>query len=504
MLETIDTEILTENGFKLFKDIRPDEKICVYDKDKNVYKFEVPKKWYSYYVKNEDVYHIYSNETDQIISKNHRCLVDRNGKLEFIFTENLNNEEYFPIPKSFIFNGDVLDVLKALPDESVDMCITSPPYYGLRDYGTAKWVGGDPNCDHIDKIPSTTWKSNKEKQKEMSIKLFGGQYKHICKKCGAIRIDKQIGLEETPEEYVEKLVEVFREVRRVLKEDGTLWLNIGDSYAGSNMTGRNDIDRKVQYAKGYLDATLNKRKTKLSPKNLFGIPWRVAFALQEDGWILRQDIIWHKPNPMPESVKDRCTKAHEYIFLFSKNKKYYFDYKSIREKASSVHKGDTVGGKKYKDIHKRTGYYSGGYRNKRSVWTITTKPFKEAHFATFPPKLVETCILAGCPESGVVLDPFFGAGTTGVVAIQQNKNYIGIELNEKYCEMANKRINDKMQLVKAKVEKIKYSGLIFYPITSTGVFVARRNDKVFIIGNSKFPKSLNIGKKVDLIQGTLF
>lgn len=307
-----------------------------------------------------------------------------------------------------ILHGDALTILKTLPDESVNCCVTSPPYYGLRDYG----------------------------------------------------VDGQIGLEKTPEEYVAKMVEVFREVRRVLRRDGTLWLNLGDSYgAASNRNGIGSADPKwggentKRIAKhGKIDI-----QTGLKPKNLIGIPWRVAFALQSDGWYLRQDIIWHKPNPMPESLTDRCTKAHEYVFLLAKSAKYYFDGEAIKEPTTTnddlVRDRDTT---KLNNVPGRTrmaGLQTNNYnlRNKRSVWTVTTKPFKEAHFATFPPDLIIPCVLAGCPEGGTVLDPFFGAGTTGLVASRLNRNYIGIELNEQYCKMAERRIEGDAPLLNVGV-----------------------------------------------------
>jgi len=264
-----------------------------------------------------------------------------------------------------ILQGNCLDKLKDLPEQSINTCITSPPYFGLRNY----------------------------------------------------QEEEQLGMENTPEEFVENLVGVFREVKRVLKDDGTVWLNLGDSY--------------------------------LPNKQLGGMPWQVAFALQTDGWILRQDIIWHKPNPMPESVQDRCTKAHEYIFLLSKNPKYYFDNEAIKEDSSESSKSrlnqdiknqtgsDRVPGKKNGNM-KAVG---GLKRNKRSVWTVTTKPFKGAHFATFPYDLIEPCVLAGCPEGGTVLDPFGGAGTTALVANNHNRNAILIELNKDYIDLATERLN---------------------------------------------------------------
>ena len=293
--------------------------------------------------------------------------------------------------------GDSLEELQELPDRSVQTCVTSPPYWGLRDYG----------------------------------------------------MEEQFGLEETPEEYVEQLVEVFREVRRVLRDDGTLWLNLGDSYAGCGRGG----DPKHSKGDNSADATMESYKG-LPAKNLIGIPWRVAFAFQADGWFLRQDIIWHKPNPMPESVRDRCTKAHEYIFLLSKKPRYYFDNDAIRERTGNeasieeyknadgrrhLHEYDLQRGmQQYNLNHKPLTHPLG--RNKRSVWTVPTKPYKGAHFATFPPDLITPCVLAGAPKGGVVLDPFMGSGTTGAVALTHGRDFIGIELNPDYIELAEKRI----------------------------------------------------------------
>jgi len=303
-----------------------------------------------------------------------------------------------------ILNGDCRDVLKTLPDQSVHTCVTSPPYFGLRDYGHAG----------------------------------------------------QMGLEPTPDEFVSELVNVFREVRRVLRDDGTLWLNLGDSYAGSGK-GRNgdgspnfDSQSKQATSIGTIIGNLIKSKTPdCKPKDLIGIPWRVAFALQADGWFLRQDIIWHKPNPMPESVTDRCTKSHEYIFLLSKSPKYYFDHEAIKEPvaASSIIRltqpniSAQVGSNRvpFKTNGTMKAVGNTEMRNKRSVWTVTTKPFKGAHFATFPPDLIEPCVLAGCPVDGVVLDPFGGAGTTGLVAKRNNRNAILIELNSEYVEIIKNR-----------------------------------------------------------------
>jgi len=297
-----------------------------------------------------------------------------------------------------ILCGDALEILYEMPDRSAHCCVTSPPYWGLRDYG----------------------------------------------------VEGQLGLEKTPEEYVERLVEIFREVRRVLRDDGTLWLNLGDSYASNGIRNNGN--------EGYNDGRENRTKrlggspvVGLKSKDLVGIPWRVAFALQADGWWLRSDIIWAKPNPMPESVRDRPTKSHEYIFLVAKSKRYYYNQDAIREsavmRAGENRKGSLGRGpiseptKKVAGFnHSGPGFISAGYRNKRDVWTVTTKPYKEAHFATFPPGLICPCILAGCPSDGIVLDPFFGAGTTGIVAKQEGRHYIGIELNLEYVKMAKARI----------------------------------------------------------------
>lgn len=341
-----------------------------------------------------------------------------------------------------IIQGNSLDVLRSMPDGVIDCCVTSPPYWGLRDYG------------HSD----------------------------------------QLGLEPTPELYVQHITEIFNEIKRVLKPAGTLWLNLGDSYNGSGGAGGD-------YSKGGLKEGQPKYKGRnvktYKPKDLIGIPWMVAFALRSTGWYLRSDIIWHKPNPMPESVTDRPTKSHEYIFLLSKSQKYYYDYEAILQPVadSTIGRGPVdFGGKKgreYKPVKGDPNYRNGSeqwgrtydyskgkkksfknleydgqqpnsfhlnglngngdefypVRNKRSVWTVTTKPYKEAHFATYPQELIVDCIKAGCPEGGIVLDPFMGAGTTAVVARKLNRNYVGIELNPKYIEIANKRLEKELGLL---------------------------------------------------------
>ena len=342
-----------------------------------------------------------------------------------------------------ILHGSCLDRLKDVEDQSINTCITSPPYWGLRDYGTGEWIGGDPNCPHMrtTKISKDTSTGHKAMFEQGNV-VGDAIYKNECPKCGAIRQDNQLGLEETPEEFVENLVEVFREVKRVLRDDGTVWLNLGDSYCGTGHKG-NYTDPKHKEGRNGQKIALNNKIEGLKSKDLVGIPWRVAFALQADGWYLRQDIIWHKPNPMPESVRDRCTKAHEYIFLLSKSPKYYFDNEAIKEDAkfpdgpNSPHKIKAVENVYSANLQK---IGANPKRNKRSVWTVTTKPFKGAHFATFPMDLIEPCVLAGCPEGGTVLDPFGGSGTTAQVANGHNRDAILIELNEEYIEIAKERI----------------------------------------------------------------
>lgn len=302
--------------------------------------------------------------------------------------------------------GDCRQIMRQWAQDGViaQTCVTSPPYFGLRDYGA----------------------------------------------------DGQIGLEPTPQEYVDALVDVFRAVRDVLAEDGTLWLNLGDSYASfrdgkaipdSTRNGNEGTAVGKGLAKNRMASTF--ANTPIKHKDLIGIPWRVAFALQADGWYLRQDIIWHKPNPMPESVRDRCTKAHEYIFLLSKSQRYYFDNEAIKEPAKSKSEGIRFGGSKYGDnddpkYATKSGNVSKEYEkaNRRSVWSVPTRPFRGAHFATFPPELIEPCILAGSRIDDVVLDPFMGSGTTAQVALRQNRAYLGCELNRQYQELQTERITN--------------------------------------------------------------
>jgi len=355
-----------------------------------------------------------------------------------------------------ILEGNCLDTLKQLPDECVNTCITSPPYWGLRDYGTATWIGGDPNCNHMrdSKVnPNGNTDTGHKAMFDQENAVGDAIYKSECPKCGAKRKDQQLGLEDTPDQFVKNLVNVFREVRRVLKDDGTVWLNLGDSYhrSGSDQPTQKGILNTSGINKKYgWDHKHKNKLINLKPKDLVGIPWKVAFALQADGWYLRQDIIWHKPNPMPESVKDRCTKSHEYIFLLSKNAHYYFDQEAIKEgtttKDSTIRNRDET---KLNNTPGRTrmeGLKTNEYetKNKRSVWTVTTKPYSEAHFATYPHDLIIPCIKAGCPENGTVLDPFGGSGTTAQVAAQLNRNAILCELNPEYIKIANQRLLDSL------------------------------------------------------------
>jgi DNA modification methylase len=331
----------------------------------------------------------------------------------------------------------------------VQMCVTSPPYYGLRDYGTAKWEGGDANCDHIEKIQSH---SGQRADRDQTSQIF--KYKGLCKKCGAVSVDGQIGLEQTPQEFIDNLVEVFACVWDILADDGTLWVNLGDSYCMNSMRGENSKFKETSIGKNhnkrYEDGAMKLGKRTipegLKPKDLMGMPWRLAFALQKFGWYLRQDIIWHKPNPMPESVTDRCTKAHEYIFLLSKNQKYYFDHEAIKEEGvypegTKAAKG-SVERQNQEGVNARPPEYKiyDGMRNKRSVWTVNTKPYKGAHFATYPEELIEPCILAGSRVGDIVLDPFFGSGTTGQVAQNLGRKWIGCELNKNYEKLQNERL----------------------------------------------------------------
>jgi DNA modification methylase len=353
--------------------------------------------------------------------------------------------------------GDNRQTLKQLPDNSVQTVVTSPPYWGLRDYGTGDWVGGDTDCSHKRESKKSDKTITGHKNFSEMLGVGDAIYKDVCPRCGAKREDLQIGLELSPSEFVEQLCLVFDQIWRVLKDDGTVWVNLGDSYAGS---GKGSPGNFGKHAPSGSARHLEHKHSGvvpdgLKPKDLVGIPWRFAFAMQERGWYLRQDIIWHKPNPMPESVTDRCTKSHEYIFLLTKNAKYYYDHEAIKEPVSEVSlkraeygwdsdrpstKNASMGGQGIHVEKMGTRFVNPEGRNKRSVWTITTKPYKEAHFATYPPDLILPCIMAGSREDDIVLDPFSGSGTTGEVALQNNRNYIGLELNPEYAKLSEKRL----------------------------------------------------------------
>ena len=362
--------------------------------------------------------------------------------------------------KNKILQGNCLEVLKTLPDNLIDCCITSPPYWGLRDYGTAKWEDGDVNCDHVQRYnsmqssKSTLGGRDSEDTLEDKRRDMHTQHKHICEKCGAKRIDEQIGLENTPEEYVEHMVQVFMEVYRIMKDTGTFWLNLGDSYYNYRPGGGQSMPQQsIANNKQDLPDVVSRRGNKiegLKEKDLVGIPWMTAFALRKAGWYLRQDIIWSKKNCMPESVKDRCTKSHEYIFLLTKNAHYYYDNEAIKVPAKQDWGiRDRTNGKYHNEgtgLSPHTGLTKSYEKvNKRSVWEVATKPFKDSHFATFPEELIEPMVIAGCSENGLILDPFMGAGTTAVVAFKNNRNFLGIDLNSEYIDMAMKRINNQVK-----------------------------------------------------------
>lgn len=345
--------------------------------------------------------------------------------------------------------GDCLASLRTLPDQSVHTCVTSPPYFGLRSYDEAAFRI-DPSLPE----ERRAWLDADLLQRCVHERM-GAVYHSddIPEDLRGYFVRAEIGLEDTPDAFVARLVEVFREVRRVLRDDGTIWLNLGDSYAsstkGSGGGWAADPNNYASKAQAFGARKFNSGG--LADKNLLGIPWRVAFALQADGFYLRQDIIWSKPNPMPESVRDRCTKAHEYVFLLSKAPRYYFDSEAIKEPVaeSSVARlaqpalaqqaGSARVPGKTNGTMKAVG--NGETRNRRSVWTVTTKPFKGAHFATFPPDLIEPCILAGCPPGGTVLDPFGGSGTTAGVAIKHGRNAILCELNPDYAALVKARVD---------------------------------------------------------------
>lgn len=431
-----------------------------------------------------------------------------------------------------IRHGDALERLREIPDESVQCCVTSPPYFGLRDYGTGEWEGGDEDCDHVERMSARKDLGADDLARRAAPYGTGTgagsqaqaiQFREACGTCGARRVDRQVGLEPTPEEYVARLVDVFREVRRVLRAEGTLWLNLGDSFCSTDKWGGGQSGNTGKHTTNgdevpsWAVRRRRRRYANAKPKDLLGIPWMVAFALRADGWYLRSDIVWAKPNPMPESVTDRPTKAHEYVFLLAKAPHYFFDATAIAEEGTDrvpgnvAHRGK-VAYDEGDEYHRTKGGLlevgARATRNRRSVWTVATQPFPGAHFALFPPKLIEPCILAGsaptaCGEcgtpwvriverertrdgeplggswarpdeprrlgatgvghwrdrtyvrtlgwepscshrnntgSGTVLDPFAGAGTTGLVATRLGRSHIGIELSADYVDLARDRI----------------------------------------------------------------
>ncbi len=387
-----------------------------------------------------------------------------------------------------LYTGDALDTLRALPDASVDTVCTSPPFYGLRDYGTGTWVGGDPGCSHsVGRGTNTAQTKAGGPVGYPASPAHRGGDPRTCRRCGAVRHDRQYGLEPSPEDYVGTLRAVFAEVRRVLRPTGTVWLNLGDSYSAEPPGhGEHAMRSSTLHSRGAA-ATLRAsvraagvdRTASLPRKNLLGIPWRVASALQADGWILRNAVVWAKRNPMPESVKDRLSATYEFVFLLVKQPHYYFDLDAIRvplARPEAVGEGLVIGGAN-KGRHggidatkRRRGHsvYGAKYTDHRSfakgqhgaamrpgqrhdtthprgknpgdVWHLSTRPLREAHFAAFPIDIPLRCIAAGCPEGGVVLDPFSGAATTGVAAVQLGRRYVGVELNASYNTLAQRRL----------------------------------------------------------------
>jgi len=344
--------------------------------------------------------------------------------------------------------GDCLEKLREMEDEIIDSCITSPPYYGLRNYeNEGRWWGGDIDCEHEKGAIITHQRRSNDggsAGRKQTTNKGAGKRDMPSEHCYCVKCEAwfgQLGLEPSPEMFVANLVEIFREVKRVLKPTGTFWLNIGDTYwGGKGKSGHNNADYQSKrndkhLQKSHHNAIGGKGLTRpqdgkhatIKPKDLMMLPHRLAIALQDDGWWVRNDIVWAKPNPMPESVKDRCGRAHEYIFLLTKSKKYFFDHEAIKE--------PTTDGK--------------GKRTRRDVWTVPVKPYKGAHFATFPPELIEPCILAGCPEGGVILDPFAGSGTAALVALKFGRRAILCELNSEYVPLIEKRLTGVTQRSKS-------------------------------------------------------
>ena len=356
----------------------------------------------------------------------------------------------FQTPLIDLYNGDCLAILKQLPDESVDCCITSPPYYLLRDYNTATWQGGDPDCDHVINPGATKTFGNPEfnenRPSREATKTPGYYAKDTCPHCGAKRVDYQVGLEPTVSEYISKLQTIFVEVQRVLKPTGTCWVNLGDSFGGS---GKGATTKKQGQKEVYVpspdDAHVRVKDASVRPKSLCLVPQRFAIAAVETGWIIRNEVIWSKASPMPSSKKDAMTVAHETIWFMTKSPRYFYDYESVKEpslcpaRSREKNNGESAVDTKKRGFGSHCGTYE--YRNLWDVWHLSPDPVPDAHFATFPREIPKRAILAGCPPDGVVLDPFAGSGTTLMVAKELGRKAIGIELNPKYCEIITKRCN---------------------------------------------------------------
>ena len=372
---------------------------------------------------------------------------------------------YFQTPSLTLYNSECLEGLKQLPDESIDCCVTSPPYYGLRSYATAKWHGGNPDCDHVAKPNATKKFGNpefNENRPSREATKIAGYYADVCPKCGAIKEDLQIGMESSVSDYIDRLSTIFAEVMRVLKPTGNLWVNLGDSYAGSGRgtmaDGTKTGGAKQQTNTGTMISEIRKDMSGLKPKSLMLVPQRMAIALQDQGWIIRNEIIWSKKAPMPESVKDRCTRAHETIWFCTKSPKYWYDADAVREphktfslnsemKGGKGHLGVRGGtpekGKNAGSNNCHNGRWDQAFhplgRNLWDVWHLSPDPVPDAHFATFPREIPRKAILAGCPPGGVVLDPFCGSGTTLMVAKELGRRGVGFELSEEYCQIIAKR-----------------------------------------------------------------
>lgn len=345
-----------------------------------------------------------------------------------------------------LYNGDCLSILRQLPSDSVDCCITSPPYFNLRDYSTATWEGGDRDCDHVanpkatKKFGNPEFNENRPSREETKTH---GYYADICPKCGSVKVDHQVGIEATVGEYIDKLQTIFLEVQRVLKPTGTCWVNLGDSFSGSGKGATNKTtNQKEVYVPSTADAHLQNRDKSVRAKSLYLVPQRAAIAFQESGWIIRNEVIWSKRSPMPTSKKDAMTVAHETIWFMTKSPKYYYDYEAVRQpsKTDENQRKLQPRGSQPNQFRAINGnpqqshiFAEDGLRNLWDVWELSPDPVPDAHFATYPSEIPRRAILAGCPPDGVVLDIFAGSGTTLMVAKELGRKAIGIELNRDYC-----------------------------------------------------------------------